>query len=133
VLNGAGCSGAHVVAQVDESFFVGDLLASQGHAWMELAQFDDWLKRLDELQALHPRLIYVGRGATPVDGKTLIEQQRKYLTTVRDIVRAEKPAGEIGFFKRYQLKSKITAAFPGYEWDGFVHESLPEIWRTLAK
>ncbi len=132
VLGGAGCSGAHVVAQINDAIFVGDLLASQGHSWMELALFDDWLQRLDELKAIAPKRIYTGRGAVPT-GTELIETQRNYLQTVRRIVLAEQPSGEIGFFKKRSLKNKITDAFPGYEWDAFVWEALPDIWRKLAK
>ena len=130
VLGGAGCSGAHVVAQMGESVFVGDLLANKGHAWMELALFDDWLQRLDELDAIKPTRIYVGRGEA--GGTELITAQRNYLQTVRRIVLAEQPSGDIGYFKRRSLKFKITDAFPGYEWDGFVWEALPDIWRKLG-
>ena len=130
VLGGAGCSGAHVVAQVGDAVFVGDLLANKGHAWMELALFDDWLKRLDELDALKPSRIYVGRGEAA--GADLIAANRNYLQTVRRLVASEQPSGEIGFFKRRALQSKITSAFPGYEWDAFVWESLPDIWRKLG-
>jgi glyoxylase-like metal-dependent hydrolase (beta-lactamase superfamily II) len=132
VLGGAGCSGAHVVAQVDDAIFVGDLLASQGHAWMELALFDEWAQRLDELKAIAPKRIYTGRGAVPT-GPELIEAQRNYLQTVRRIVLAEQPSGDIGYFKKRSLKNKITEAFPGYDWDAFVWEALPDIWRKLGK
>jgi glyoxylase-like metal-dependent hydrolase (beta-lactamase superfamily II) len=131
VLGGAGCSGAHLVAQVDDALFVGDLLASKGHAWMELALFDEWLKRLDEVASLKPKIIYPGRGDT--GNETLIEANRNYLQTVRRIVLAEQPSGELGFFKRRAIKAQITDAFPGYEWDAFVWESLPDIWRKLGK
>ena len=130
VLGGAGCSGAHVVLQAGDTLFVGDLLASHGHAWLELALFDEWLARLDELDALRPRRISVGRG--PAAGAELIDAHRRYLRTVRDIVRAEQPEGELGLVKRWLLKRRITDAFPGYAWDEFVWEALPEVWRKLA-
>lgn len=131
VLGGAGCSQAHVVAQVDDALFVGDLLTSKGHAWMELALFEDWLKRLDELAALQPKIIYPGRGDT--GDATLIEANRNYLQTVRRIVLGEQPSGELGFLKRRAIKGKITDAFPNYEWDAFVWEALPDVWRKLGK
>lgn len=130
VLGGPGCSGAHVVLQAGENLFVGDLLASKGHAWLELALFDEWLVRLDELQALRPSLIYVGRG--PAGGAELIEANRRYLRKVQDIVRAERPTGELGLVKRWLLKRRIADAFPDYAWDEFVWEALPEVWRTLG-
>ena len=135
VLGGAGCSAAHVCAQVGDALFVGDLLANRGHAWMELALFDEWQARLDEVQGLSQasgvRRIFVGRGEPA--GLELITQTKAYLRKVKDIVRAEKPSGEIVFFKRRSLKTTITDAFPGYEWDAFVHESLPEIWNKLGQ
>jgi glyoxylase-like metal-dependent hydrolase (beta-lactamase superfamily II) len=134
VLGGPGCSGAHVVLQVGQgsqaTIFVGDLLASRGHAWLELALFDEWLKRLNELDAMKPQQVYVGRG--PSGGAEIIAANRAYLQKVHALVQAEKPTGELGFFKRRTLKNAITSAFPGYDWEAFVHESLPEIWRKLA-
>ena len=134
VLGGAGCSAAHVCAQVGDALFVGDLLTNRGHAWMELALFDEWQARLDEVRRLSQsggvRRIFVGRGEP--GGVELIAQTQFYLQKVKGIVQAEKPKGELGFLKRRSLKGAITDAFPGYEWDGFVHESLPEIWKKLA-
>lgn len=130
VLGGPGCSAAHVVLQAGQTLFVGDLLASQGHAWLELALFDEWLARLDELDALRPSRIYVGRG--PAGGPQLIEANRSYLRRVREIVRAERPAGDLGLVKRWLLKRRITDAFPDHAWDEFVWEALPEVWRTLG-
>jgi glyoxylase-like metal-dependent hydrolase (beta-lactamase superfamily II) len=134
VLGGAGCSSAHVCAQVGDALFVGDLLANRGHAWLELALFDEWQMRLGEVQRLAQtggvQRIFVGRGEP--GGVELITQMQAYLKTVKQIVLAEKPSGELGFLKRRSLKGAITSAFPGYEWDAFVHESLPDIWKKLA-
>jgi len=126
---GAGCSAAHVVAQAGDAIFVGDLVPSRGHAWLEFALFDDWLQRLDELAAMKPKRIYVGRGEP--GGPELIDATREYLRHVRSIVLAAKPSGELGWFRRWRLKSEIVAAYPNYDWDGFVWESLPTIWRQL--
>lgn len=130
VLGGPGCSNAHVVAQVDDDLFVGDLIAPKGHAWLEFALFNDWLKRLDELAALKPVRIHVGRGES--GDASLIDAQRRYLQTVRTLVQEAQPEGELGMLQRWRLKSKITAAFPDYDWDAFVWESLPAVWRKLA-
>jgi glyoxylase-like metal-dependent hydrolase (beta-lactamase superfamily II) len=130
VLGGVGCSGAHLVVQAGDAVFVGDLIASQGHAWLELAQFEPWLARLQELRALSPRRIYVGRGESA--GPELIAAQADYLRRVRSIVLEAKPHGELGRFTRWRLKQQIVQAFPGYAWDGFVWEALPAIWQALA-
>lgn len=132
VLGGAGCSGAHVCAQVGDALFVGDLLANRGHAWMELALFDAWAARLKELKALPGiKRVFVGRGEPA--GVELIDQMATYLQTVQRIVRAENPSGDISWLKRRMLKSRIESAFAGYEWDGFVWESLPDIWKSVQK
>jgi glyoxylase-like metal-dependent hydrolase (beta-lactamase superfamily II) len=132
VLGGAGCSGAHVCAQVGDALFVGDLLANKGHAWMELALFEAWAARLAELRALPGvKRIFVGRGEA--GGVELIDQMAAYLAKVQQIVRSEQPSGDLGWIKRRLLKREIENAFPGYEWDGFVWESLPDIWKALQK
>ncbi len=131
VLDGAGCSASHLALKVGDALFVGDLVASRGHAWLELAQFDPWLGCLNELEALRPARVYVGRGEP--GGAELIAAQRQYLQRVRAIVREAEPQGELGRFTRWRLKQRIVEAFPGYEWDAFVWESLPEIWRQLQK
>jgi glyoxylase-like metal-dependent hydrolase (beta-lactamase superfamily II) len=132
VLGGAGCSAAHTCAQVGDALFVGDLLANNGHAWMELALFDAWNARLAELRALPGvKRIFVGRGQAA--GIELIDQMAVYLAKVQQIVRSEKPSGDLSWIKRRLLKRQIENAFPNYEWDGFVWESLPEIWQKLQK
>lgn len=38
VLDGVGCSAAHVVVQQGDRIFAGDLIAAKGHSWMELGE-----------------------------------------------------------------------------------------------
>ncbi len=133
-LGGAGCSGAHVVAQVGSDLFVGDLLASNGHAWMELGLFDEWQQRLNELESIKPAKIHPGRG--PAAGPELIANNRRYLQQVRAIIEVENPkknSPELGYWKRRSLKTRIVNAYPAYEWDAFVWEALPDLWKKLAR
>jgi glyoxylase-like metal-dependent hydrolase (beta-lactamase superfamily II) len=59
---GRGCSEAHVVAEYNGHLFGGDLLVSHTHAWLELGHVREWLRRVDEMEALHPRRVHPGRG-----------------------------------------------------------------------
>ncbi len=81
---GAGCSGAHVVAEWDgdggKHVFVGDLVDNEVHAWLELGMIDEWLARLAEIRALKPTFVHPGRGAS--GGPELLDVQEKYLREV---------------------------------------------------
>ena len=59
---GAGCSEAHVVVEHDGHIFTGDLIHNGYHAWLELGKLDEWIKRLEELRALKPKVVHPGRG-----------------------------------------------------------------------
>jgi glyoxylase-like metal-dependent hydrolase (beta-lactamase superfamily II) len=132
VLGGAGCSSAHVCAQVGDALFVGDLLTNKWHAWLELALFDAWQARLAELRALPGvKRIFVGRGEAA--GVELIDQMAAYLTQFQQIVRSEQPRGELGGYTRLALLSRIEQAFEGYQGTSFFDRALPKIWETLQK
>jgi glyoxylase-like metal-dependent hydrolase (beta-lactamase superfamily II) len=131
VLTGTGCSAAHVVVQQGDRVFVGDLIAAKGHAWMELGENEAWAHTLDALEPMQPRSIYPGRG--PIGGPELIPAQREYLRFVDQLVAAEKPTGELGFFKRASLRGSITQRYPDYIYPEFVWEGLPAVWRKHAQ
>jgi glyoxylase-like metal-dependent hydrolase (beta-lactamase superfamily II) len=59
---GPGCSEAHVAVEWEKHLFVGDLVASGAHSWLEIGKTDEWLKRLEELSALQPDFVHPGRG-----------------------------------------------------------------------
>ncbi len=127
VLDGVGCSAAHVVVQQGDRIFAGDLIAAKGHAWMELGENAAWVRTLAALETMQPRTVYPGRG--PAGGPELIAAQREYLQSVDAIVAAEKPNGEIGFFKRSALRRAITRRYPDHIYPEFVWEGLPAVWK----
>ncbi|MCA9710120.1 MAG: MBL fold metallo-hydrolase, partial [Myxococcales bacterium] len=87
---GPGCSGAHVALEWEGHLFVGDLVANGAHSWMELGLSDQWLARIDELQALGATHVHPGRGAW--GGPELLTAQGEYLRRVQTLVAAEHAA-----------------------------------------
>ncbi len=127
---GPGSSAAHVVAQVNDAVFVGDLVNPDNHAWLELGRIDEWLLRLDEIRAMKPARIYPGRGKP--GGPELIERQAEYLRFVQDLVRAERPTGSLGWITKLQLQSAIERQYPALGYPLFMREGLAAVWREEA-
>ena len=129
---GRGCSAAHVVAQTDDAVFVGDLINPDNHAWLELGFIDDWLTRLEEVRALNPKRIFPSRGAP--GGVELIDKQVLYLRYVQQLVRDEKPSGELGWFTKLRLQRNIEQRFPSLGYTIFMRDGLSAVWdNEIAK
>lgn len=130
VLPGVGCSRAHVVAQVGEHAFVGDLVARHCHAWLELGAVDSWLQQLDLVAAMRPRWVHAGRGGT--GPATVLDDQRRYLERVRDAVAELRPAGPPDADALAPIADVLCAAYPEYAYPVFLNQALPAVWRTLT-
>jgi hypothetical protein len=137
---GAGCSDAHVAAEFDGHLFVGDLVASGAHSWLELGHTYDWLLRLGELLALKPQFVHPGRG--PSGDERLLRQQESYLKNVIAAVAAEspRPASVLTDGKLDQpaqqalerVKSSLEERYLGYRFGIFLDLGLPAEWRRQA-
>ncbi len=134
---GAGCSEAHVVAEFDDHLFVGDLVASGSHSWLEIGRTDEWRRRLQELRALEPSFIHPGRG--PEGDARLLDQQDAYLKAVQDLVAAERARVPPGLLSDKALdealervKRQLTERFLGYRFEVFLNIGLPAEWRRQA-
>jgi glyoxylase-like metal-dependent hydrolase (beta-lactamase superfamily II) len=130
VLAGPGCSEAHIAVAFEDHLFVGDLVASGNHAWLELGYAREWLARLDELEALKPRFVYPGRG--PAGEARLIAQQRAYLRHVVARVRAVGPTATPSDRDIARAKDEIVARYP-YEYDIFLDFGLPAVFAHEAQ
>lgn len=125
---GPGCGAAHVVVQWREHVFVGDLVASAAHAWMELAQLEPWLERLAEIEAMHPAHVHPGRG--PSGGVTLLAAQRAYLADVSARVeRVVATAPTDHRAAQEDLIAEIIHAYPDYRFPVFLEVAMPALWR----
>jgi glyoxylase-like metal-dependent hydrolase (beta-lactamase superfamily II) len=138
---GPGCSEAHVAVEFDGHLFVGDLVAAGAHSWLEIGRTDEWLKRLAELEALHPRFVHPGRG--PSGDERLLRQEEGYLQAVIAAVAAEKPTpasvlpdGRLSEAARTaveHVKAVLDERFLGYRFGVFLDGGLPAEWRRQAK
>lgn len=127
---GPGSSAAHVVAQVDDAVFVGDLVNVDNHAWLELGRIDDWLRRLDDIRAMKATRVFPGRGKS--GGPELIERQAEYLRFVQRLVQAERPNGPLGWYTKLKLQHAIERQFPALGYPLFMREGLAAVWREEA-
>jgi glyoxylase-like metal-dependent hydrolase (beta-lactamase superfamily II) len=127
---GQGCSAAHVVAQVGDSVFVGDLVNPDNHAWLELGTIDEWLKRLEEIRAMNPKRVFPGRGKP--GGIELIDKQAEYLRFVQQTVRDAKPSGELGTMRKLMMQLSIERKYSSLGYPGFMRDGLAAVWRVEA-
>jgi glyoxylase-like metal-dependent hydrolase (beta-lactamase superfamily II) len=137
---GAGCSGAHVALSWEGHLFVGDLVANGAHSWMELGLSDQWLQRVDELQALAPTHVHPGRGGS--GGPELLVAQAAYLRRVQALVTAEHAALTEGGRTPSEaeveqalarVRTAIEREHPGYRFAVFLAIGLPAEWRRVAQ
>lgn len=126
----AGCSSAHVVVEYDGHLFAGDLVASRNHAWLDEADVDAWLARLDDMERLQPRFVHPGRG--PSGGAELLAAQAVYLRLVQRLVREANPAGPVDEAAIAALQARVEAAFPGFGFAEFLRVGLTAEWRRQA-
>lgn len=132
---GAGCSAAHVALEFDGHLFVGDLVASGAHSWMEIGETGEWLKRIEELRRLEPEFVHPGRG--PSGDARLLDRQEGYLKQVIAAVAAERPwlsggdrAASEGIGR---ARDSLLQKFPGYRFEVFLGIGLPAEWRRQAQ
>ena len=128
---GPGCSEAHVAVEFDKHLFVGDLVASGSHSWLEIGRTDQWLRRLQEIQALEPEFIHPGRG--PSGDARLLRQEAAYLRQVIDLVAAEKPRLPIDEKALARVQEQVEARYLGYRFAVFLELGLPAEWRRQAQ
>lgn len=142
VLNGPGCSAAHVVVEYEGHFFVGDLVTNQFHSWLEIGQVDEWIKRIEELEELEADFVHPGRG--PSGGAELLTQQKFYLERVQSLVLAELKSTKVrkpvkGVLAKepnpksvQKVLDQIEEEFPGYRYPYFVKLGLPEVFKVYS-
>jgi hypothetical protein len=127
---GPGCSEAHVVLQLEDQIFVGDLVAHGAHSWLEIGRTDEWLRRIDELLALRPRVVHPGRG--PSGGPELLTQQRAYLEEVIALVAAQEPSGPPREEALARVRAELERRHPTYRFPVFLDIGLPAEWKRQA-
>jgi glyoxylase-like metal-dependent hydrolase (beta-lactamase superfamily II) len=128
---GPGCSEAHLAVSWEGHLFAGDLIANGAHAWLEIGKTDQWLQRIDELEALEPDLVHPGRGPSGTAG--LFVQQRNYLRRVIELIGAEKPARPDDGPGIARATERILAAFPGLRYEVFLRLGVKAEWNRQVQ
>jgi len=129
-VGGAGCSEAHVWIEFEEHVFVGDLVAKDAHAWLEIGRPDAWLERIAEIESLQPSFVHAGRGGS--GGGKLLPEQRAYLEFVIRRVQREEPSGAPSDAALERVRLDIEARYPNYDFGIFLKLGLPAVWRHYA-
>lgn len=124
-----GCSDAHVVASWNGHVFVGDLVASGTHAWLELGYVREWLERLDDIERLAPRRVHPGRG--PSGGVELVHAQRRYLERVLTLVEEAAPTMPPPDGAIAALKEKLESEYPSLGYPVFLY-GMKAVWEREA-
>lgn len=126
---GRGCSETHVVAAWKGHVFTGDLVASGTHSWLELGHVREWLRRLDDIEAMKPRRVHPGRG--PSGNADLVGAERAYLQHVLDVVDARKPTNPAPVGAIEGMREEIERAYPSLRYPVFLY-GLSAVWSAEA-
>ncbi len=127
---GPGCSEAHVVAQVNDHVFVGDLVTQGFHSWLELGLLDEWLKRLSEIRAMEPEWIHTGRGGT-VESDHLDWQERYLRTVIWEAGKYNPIAGSpLSVAREKRITDAIKRKYPDLAYPAFIR--LAPLWKRLG-
>lgn len=110
--------------------FVGDLVGNGHHSWLELGHTDEWLARLDELEALRPRFVHPGRG--PSGGPELLVNEREYIARVVEVVRESEATEPSPAEALAALRARIEAMYPDCGFPVFLRVGLPAVYSRLA-
>lgn len=124
---GPGCSHAHLAVAHEGHLFVGDLVASGTHAWLELGLLEAWHERLDELEALSPTAVHPGRGRS--GGPAVIAEQRRYLRAVTAEVASAQAANLDRDRGVERAKQALIQRYPERRYRVFLELGLPAVWR----
>lgn len=130
---GAGCSESHVVVEYDKHLFVGDLVTQGFHSWLELGMIEEWLKRLDEIDAMKGKFVHTGRGGS---GDTdLIARERQYLKTVLAVFKKHRPSKKKTLTEATsrQILNEILTKYPSYDYPLFIENGIEATWQKLSK
>ncbi len=130
---GKGCSDAHVVVQFEDNVFVGDLATIGFHSWLELGQPEEWLKRIEEINAMEPTYVRTGRGGS--GDADVLTRESEYLNTVIRTFKSFHPKKGKALKKSDSEKivKTILQKYPSYDYPNFIENGVAEVWKSLSK
>jgi len=128
-----GVSQAHVLIELDDHLFVGDLVVNGYHASMQQGMSREWLERLDEIRKFsHHGVIHPGRGYA-MNGDELLNQQDDYLHYVQKAVARQYAGAQISPGDTQAIISDITRHYPGYGLPQLLDTGVPAEWNRLRQ
>lgn len=129
----AGVSGAHLLIELDDHLFVGDLVSNGYHAMLQAGMSREWLERLEEIRRYtRHRVIHPGRGYA-MNGNTLLNQQEDYLRYVQQAVAHRYGGAAITQSDRQAIFRDITDHYPDAGCVRFLDRSIPAVWARLRR
>ena len=128
---GPGCSAAHVVVEYEGHAFVGDLVGNGTHAWIEIGEIEQWIKRLAEIAEAKPTFVHPGRGKSA--GPELLEWETAYLNRLLAEIATEKPTWPAAPGAIENVRSRMVKAYPALSFDAFLDVGLEEVFRKQAE
>jgi glyoxylase-like metal-dependent hydrolase (beta-lactamase superfamily II) len=104
-----------ILVEQDNVLFTGDVIVNRFFPIMPDAESSgkNWLAILDQLEAIHPRIVVPGHGE--VGDASLFDKERNYLKTVRSRVAELKSQGKSSEETAKELAPEIRAKYP--DWD----------------
>jgi len=130
----AGQSPSHVLIQLDDHLFVGDLLANRYHAALQPGSDSaQWLERLHEIARFaQPRVIHPGRGYA-ASASQLLDQQLAYLQSLQQAVAAFYSGGEMTQPDQHSIAERMRRLYPDYGLAGLLDRAIPLEWTRLRQ
>lgn len=126
-------SNAHLLIQIGEHLFVGDLLSPKYHANLLKGKSRQWLERLDEIEK------FVGQGiAHPGKGyamktRTLVAMQREYLHSFRNLMAEFYTGGELSEGDQQLITARMQKNFPDYKSTYLIPGAIAAEWQTFRE
>jgi glyoxylase-like metal-dependent hydrolase (beta-lactamase superfamily II) len=129
----AGHSPSHVLIELDDHLFVGELLAQHYHVALDGGDSEQWIERLQEIARFaRPRVAYPGRGYA-LDAAQLLQQQIAYLRQLQQLVAAFYSGGAITPADRQAIAERMIRQYPQYRLADLLDESITAQWQRLRE
>jgi glyoxylase-like metal-dependent hydrolase (beta-lactamase superfamily II) len=128
-----GQSPSHVLIELDDHLFVGDLLANRYHSDLSLGRSQQWLERLEEIRKFAgARVIHPGHGYA-MNADELLDRQEAYLGDFRKAVAEYYTGGDITELDRKSIAERLREWYPDYPLADLLDAGIEAEWQRLRQ